>query len=368
MHKLDLLKQLQQPAETEPVPHAMMGRGPTTAFTLTVLAAFGIGLFGLLQPTATSTAAQLPADTTVDQQAVPAISTAQGVATQGLAQPHEATAATPGPLNATGYVIAQRKATVAANETGRIARVLIREGDFVEQGQLIAELDNESLQLEVAYAKSQLQQKIQLLETRKLELQDAVNNLQRDQQLFQRGLIAKTKIELSENTVAQLKAQLASANTEIESFSWRVKIQQKRLADSRIVAPFSGVAVQLSAQIGEIVSPMSAGTYTRSGICTLVDMSSLEVEVDVNESYLQRVKPGQQVITQLNALPDRQYAGVVSNIIPTADRQTATVKVRIRFDQLDSHVLPDMAAKVQFMPDSPVSLSQAANTESGQQG
>lgn len=342
MHKLDLLKQLQQPVQSEAAPQAGLWRAPV--ILLAVVTALSTAWALQQQATASAlTTAATAASETATPAPEPAPATVQIATNSGL--------------NATGYVIAQRKATVAANETGRIARVLIREGDFVEKGQLIAEMDNETLRLEVAYAKSQLRQKEQLLSAKALELSDAEKNLQRDQQLFQKGLIAKTKIELSENAVAQLNAQLQSAKTEIDSFGWRVRIQEKRLADTRIVAPFSGIAVQLSAQIGEIVSPMSAGTYTRSGICTLVDMTSLELEVDVNESYLQKVSLGQQVVAQLSALPDKNYTGTVSNIIPTADRQTATVKVRIRLDQLDSHVLPDMAAKVVFQPESQLSLS-----------
>ena len=342
MHKLDLLKQLQQPVQSQTAPQAAHWRAPVVL--LAVVAALSTGW--ALQQQATASALTAAPTAASETQAPPPADVAATVQV-----------ATNTGLNSTGYVIAQRKATVAANETGRIARVLIREGDFVEKGQLIAEMDNETLTLEVAYAKSQLKQKAQLLSAKELELKDAKKNLQRDQQLFTNGLIAKTKIELSENAVAQLNAQLQSAKTEIDSFGWRVRIQEKRLADTRIVAPFSGIAVQLSAQIGEIVSPMSAGTYTRSGICTLVDMTSLELEVDVNESYLQKVSLGQQVVAQLSALPDKNYAGVVSNIIPTADRQTATVKVRIRLDQLDSNVLPDMAAKVVFQPETQLSLS-----------
>ena len=225
-------------------------------------------------------------------------------------------------LDASGYVTARMQATVSSKLTGKVLEVYIEEGMFVEKGQILAQLDDSSVQAELNFAKTQLKEA---------------------QRIFNRTL------ELRKDNLASQES-LDAAESQVDGLKARLDISRQVVADMQIRAPFSGVVINKAAQPGEMISPVSAGGgFTRTGIGTIVDMSSLEVEVDVNESYINRVQPGQPAITNLNAYPNWDISSEVIAIIPTADRNKATVKVRIGLLEKDERVLPDMGAKVSFL-------------------
>jgi RND family efflux transporter MFP subunit len=252
-------------------------------------------------------------------------------------------------LQATGYVTARRAATVSSKVTGKIAEVTIEEGDRVEKGQVVALLDDSSAGKEMELAQSQLQSaEARVNETRAL-LQEAEQSLKRARELSSRQLISRAELDTALANQKSLAAQLQTRLSEVKTAENHVGLQKQMIEDLVIRAPFAGVVVAKNAQPGEMISPMSAGGFTRTGICSLVDMTSLEIEVDVNESYIDRIQSGQTVQAVLDAYPEWRIPAKVSAIVPTADRQKATVKVRIAFDQLDPRMLPDMGIKVAFM-------------------
>jgi len=233
-------------------------------------------------------------------------------------------------LDASGYVTARMQATVSSKITGKVLEVYIEEGMFVEKDQILAQLDDSTVQAELKFAETQLQEA---------------------RRVFNRTL------ELRKDNLAS-QASLDAAESQLDGLKARLDISKQIVSDMKIRAPFSGVVINKAAQPGEMISPVSAGGgFTRTGIGTIVDMDSLEVEVDVNESYINRVQPGQPAITNLNAYPEWDINSEVIAIIPTADRNKATVKVRIGLLEKDQRVLPDMGAKVSF-------LKEQSNTKS----
>jgi len=225
-------------------------------------------------------------------------------------------------LDASGYVTARRQATVSSKITGKVMEVFIEEGMFVKKGQILAQLDDSTFQAELKYSISQLKE-AERIYNRTLEL---------------------TKEKLMS------QSSLDSALAQLEGMQAKTEVSRQIVADMKILAPFSGIVVDKAAQPGEMISPISAGGgFTRTGICTIVDMDSLEIEVDVNESYINRVESGQPALANLNAYPNWDIPAEVIAIIPTADRNKATVKVRIGFLERDQRVLPDMGAKVSFL-------------------
>lgn len=225
-------------------------------------------------------------------------------------------------LDASGYVVARRRATVSSKVTGKVMKVFIEEGMYVEEGQLLAQLDDSTMRADLNYSKSQLNEA--------------------------RRIFNRTR-ELAKEELAS-QASLDAARASLEGLEALNAVRQQIVNDMQILAPFSGVVVYKAAQPGEMISPVSAGGgFTNTGICTIVDMDSLEVEVDVNEAFINRVKPGQPVITNLNAYPKWDIPSEVIAIIPTADRNKATVKVRIALLEKDERVLPDMGSRVSFL-------------------
>jgi len=225
-------------------------------------------------------------------------------------------------LDASGYVVARRRATVSSKMTGKVMKVFIEEGMYVEEGQLLAQLDDSTMIADLNYSQSQL------------------NEAKR--------VFNRTR-ELAKEELAS-QASLDAARASVEGLEALNEVRKQVVQDMKILAPFSGVVVYKAAQPGEMISPVSAGGgFTNTGICTIVDMDSLEVEVDVNESFINRVKPGQPVITNLNAYPKWDIPSEVIAIIPTADRNKATVKVRIALLEKDERVLPDMGSRVSFL-------------------
>ena len=225
-------------------------------------------------------------------------------------------------LDASGYVVARRRATVSSKMTGNGMKVFIEEGMYVEEGQILAQLDDSTMQADLNYSQSQLN--------------EAKRIFNRTQEVAKDELASQAALDAARASVEGLEALNA--------------IRKQVVQDMKILAPFSGVVVYKAAQPGEMISPVSAGGgFTNTGICTIVDMDSLEVEVDVNEAFINRVKPGQPVITNLNAYPKWDIPSEVIAIIPTADRNKATVKVRIALLEKDERVLPDMGSRVSFL-------------------
>ncbi|MFO1395000.1 MAG: efflux RND transporter periplasmic adaptor subunit [Steroidobacteraceae bacterium] len=263
-------------------------------------------------------------------------------------------------LNASGYVVARRLATVSSKVTGRIVEVLFEEGATVKDGQLLARLDTSNARAELNVAESSLEASRRSLSEIDVRLADARRTLARNEELVARKLVAQSVLDTSKADVAALEARLAAAQADVGVADSRVALARQGLVDLEIRAPFAGVVISKDAQPGETVSPMSAGGgYTRTGIATIVDMDSREIEVDVNEAYINRVHEGQKVTATLDAYPDWQIPGHVVGIVPTADRQKATVKVRIGFDALEPRILPDMGIKVRFLEDAASGASAA---------
>jgi RND family efflux transporter MFP subunit len=253
-------------------------------------------------------------------------------------------------LNASGYVVARRIATVSSKVTGRIGEVLFEEGASVKDGQVLARLDPATARAEFVVATRSLEAARRSLREIEVRLADAERTLARNRTLVQQRLVAQSVLDSSEADVAALRARLEAARAEVGVAEGQVGLSRQSLDDLEIRAPFAGVVISKDAQPGETVSPVSAGGgFTRTGIATIVDMDSREIEVDVNEAYINRVHDDQRVEATLDAYPEWRIPGHVISIVPTADRQKATVRVRIAFDQLDPRILPDMGIKVRFL-------------------
>jgi RND family efflux transporter MFP subunit len=253
-------------------------------------------------------------------------------------------------LNASGYVTPRRRATVAAKITGRVSSVVFDEGMHVSKGQLLATLDESDARraLDAAIADRNSQQAA--IADLKVQLKYAELQMHRAQQLYAEKVQSQEALDSARTNFESLRAKIALAKRQVDAFEARIQQAKQNVDNCVIRAPFSGIIVSKDAQIGEMVSPISAGGgFTRTGIATIVDMNSNEVEVDVNEAYIARVSPGQKVTATLDAYPDWQIPCHVRTIIPTADREKATVKVRISFDKLDPRILPDMGVKVAFL-------------------
>jgi HlyD family secretion protein len=257
-------------------------------------------------------------------------------------------------LNASGYIVARRRATVSSKVTGKVIDVLIEEGHPVREGQILAHLDDTQPRAMLALAEAQLASSKKAAAEDQARLQQAELTLQRRQQLLKEGVVGKAELDDVQSNVDSLKARIAYTQQQIGVAESQVSLQKTMLTDMVVKAPFSGVVISKDAQPGEMISPVSAGGgFTRTGIGTIVDMSSLEVEVDVNETYINRVVNGMRVESTLDAYPDWQIPSHVITTIPSADRQKATVKVRIGIDKLDPRILPDMGVKVAFLRDAP---------------
>jgi HlyD family secretion protein len=270
-------------------------------------------------------------------------------------QPPTSTITTQTVLNASGYVVARREATVSSKITGKVVEVLLEEGMHVEAHQILARLDDVNIQTQLELARAEQEAARGALAETRAQLIEAEKQHHRILTLQAEGVASQSDLDQMIAQVDFLKARLARQDLEITVAQRRFEVLNQQLDDTIIRAPFAGVAVSKNAQPGEMISPISAGGgFTRTGIGTIVDMNSLEIEVDVNESYLNRVKPAQPVEATLDAYPDWKIPAQVLAIIPTADRQKATVRVRVAFDRLDPRILPQMGVRVAFLdPDPP---------------
>ena len=251
-------------------------------------------------------------------------------------------------LNASGYVTARRLATVSSKVTGKIVEVLVEEGTRVETGQVLGRIDDSNTTASLRLAEAQLEAARQSLAETDATLALAELDLRRQSELAASAIISPAELDRAEAGARALRGRRNRQLADIAIAERQVEVWQQQLDDTVIRAPFAGVVTSKNAQPGEMISPMSSGGFTRTGVCTLVDMTSLEIEIDVNESYINRVEPHQPVVATLDSYPDWKIPARVIAIIPTADRQKATVRVRVGFDQLDARILPDMGVKVAF--------------------
>jgi RND family efflux transporter MFP subunit len=257
-------------------------------------------------------------------------------------------------LDASGYVTARRQATVSAKITGKVTEVLIEEGMRVEEGAVLARLDDTEAKAQLALARAQLAAARSQVADVRAQLEQAERDHERQQELFRRQLIAAQALDAALAQRDALRARQTVALEQIRVAQEGVAVAEVQLDNTVVRAPFSGVVVAKSAQPGEMISPISAGGgFTRTGIGTIVDMESLEIQVDVNEAFINRVKPGQPVEATLNAYPDSKIPAEVIAIIPTADRSKATVKVRIALKRKDARIVPDMGVRVAFLERAP---------------
>jgi RND family efflux transporter MFP subunit len=252
-------------------------------------------------------------------------------------------------LNASGYVEPRRKATVSAKITGKVTEVLVDEGMAVEEGQILAQLDDSDAQRRYQAIRAERDVARAAIEELEVNLADAERTLRRVNELRAQGVASVQDLDSATAAVDALRAKLRVAGSSLNAAQAQLAVSAQDLENYTVRAPFAGIAVSKDAQPGEMVSPVSAGGgFTRTGISTIVDMESLEIEVDVNESHIAKVTPGQPADAVLDAYPEWHIPATVRTVIPTADRQKATVKVRLTFDELDPRILPDMGVKVAF--------------------
>ncbi len=253
-------------------------------------------------------------------------------------------------LHASGYVTARRKATVSAKVTGKVVDVLIEEGMKVKESQILARLDDSNVKTSLDVAQAELASTRVSLEETRAQLKQADREFKRVTDLAKLNLSSQSDLDKAESDAMMLRARLARQELDVTTADRQVALWTQQMEDAVIRAPFDGVVTTKDAQPGEMISPVSAGGgFTRTGICTVVDMNSLEIELDVNESYINRVEAGQPAEATLDAYPEWNIPCKVIAIIPTADREKSTVKVRVGFNKLDPRILPDMSVKVAFL-------------------
>ncbi|HRQ65965.1 MAG TPA: efflux RND transporter periplasmic adaptor subunit [Xanthomonadaceae bacterium] len=253
-------------------------------------------------------------------------------------------------LDASGYVVARRQATVSSKVTGKVLEVLIEEGMYVHEGQVLARLDDTQQRAELELRRAQLGAASAQLGEIEAQLVQADADLRRQQELFDRDLGSAAGLDAVRAQAETLQARLASVRSQVEVAGQSMLLSAVSLEDTIIRAPFAGIVIAKAAQPGEMISPVSAGGgFTRTGIGTIVDMDSLEVEVDVNEAFIGRVSADMPVTATLNAYPDWKIPGAVIAVIPAADRTRATVRVRVALDVRDPRIVPDMGVRVAFL-------------------
>ena len=252
-------------------------------------------------------------------------------------------------LNASGYVAARRAATASSKVTGKVVEVLIEEGMKVKEGQVLARLDDTNVKANLNVVSAQLESAKKTVGETEAQLKQAETEFKRATELTQQQVASQAELDTAEANAKTLRARLDRQQSDVAVAQRQVALWEQQMDDMVIRAPFAGIVTTKDSQPGEMISPISAGGgFTRTGIGTIVDMDSLEIEIDVNESFINRVESGQPVEATLDAYPQWKIPCKVIAIIPTADRQKSTVKVRVGFDKLDPRILPEMAVKVAF--------------------
>jgi RND family efflux transporter MFP subunit len=254
-------------------------------------------------------------------------------------------------LDASGYVVARRQATLMSKITGRLVEVLVEEGQRIAAGQVIARLDNTNATAALVQAEARVAEAEANLQAAEVALADAEPSSKRSEEQFRRGLTSSEHVEAARSNFNSRKMAVLVAQQSVSVARAAVGVARQNLEDTIIRAPFAGVVTVKAAEPGEMVSPSATGGFTRTGICTIVDMDSLEVEVDVSEAFISRVQPNRPVTVRLNAYPDWEIPAKVLAVIPTADRAKATVRVRVAFESRDPRIVPEMGARVSFRDD-----------------
>jgi len=252
-------------------------------------------------------------------------------------------------LNASGYVVAQRKAAVASKITGRLISLSVEEGSRVKKGEVIARLENEDSQAALNRAQANVNLARSNLDQAKAELEDAELSHQRNEQLVGKGFIAQSTVDASEARYKRAKATVAAQEAAIRASEAAVEEAKVLVEYSNIRAPYDAVVLTKNADIGDIVTPLGAAANAKAAVVTIADMGSLQVEVDVSESNISQVRVGQPCEIRLDAFPDLRFRGAVHMIVPTADRSKASVLVKVAFKEMDPRILPEMSAKVAFL-------------------
>ena len=267
-------------------------------------------------------------------------------------------------LDASGYVVARRSATVSAKIAGKLVEVLVEEGKRVEKDQVIARLDDSNLRAAREQAEARVAEAKANLAAAQVAYADIKPIHERNEKLLKEGWVSQTAYDQSKSRYNAARAAVGVNEQQLAVAEAALAVAQRAQDDATVRAPFSGVVTVKAAQPGEIVSPISAGGggFTRTGIATIVDMDSLEVEVDVSENFINRVHSAQPATVRLNAYPDWQIPAEVIAVIPTADRSKATVKVRVALKEKDARIVPEMGARVSFLNDAPAETAGAAPT------
>jgi RND family efflux transporter MFP subunit len=346
MNKASLIGQLQIDRGSGPG----SGDGPSARFwwilggiLAVILLAAAIVVFAVVQP------GKVPVTAAVAKAAA-----ASGGAIQGASL-----------LDASGYVVARRQATVSSKITGRVLEVMIEEGQHVLAGQIIARLDASNYKANLDEASAQEATAKANLKVAQISADLSGPRYKRNQEIHARGFLSEQAVEDAKGAYETAQANLDVAKRQVAGSHAALEVAQRNLADTVVTAPFSGVVTVKAAQPGEIVSPISAGGgFTRTGICTIVDMDSLEVEVDVAESFINRVSAGMAATVKLDAYPDWSIPAEVIAVIPTADRSKATVTVRVGLKQKDARIVPEMGARVAFLAPADTSAGPTASSRS----
>jgi RND family efflux transporter MFP subunit len=252
-------------------------------------------------------------------------------------------------LNSSGYVVAQRKAAIASKASGRLEWLGVAEGSRVKAGDVIARLDNRDVVAQAESARASVTASRAALDQAKAEDRDAATSLKRDQDLFAKGFVSEAAIDTAKMRADRAQAGVANAQAAIAVAEANARNAQVGVDYTLIRAPFDGVILSKSANVGDMVTPFSSAADSKGAVVTMADMSTLEVEADVSESSLAKISVGQPVEITLDALPDSRFKGRISRIVPTVDRAKATVMTKVRFDAIDPRVLPEMSAKVSFL-------------------
>lgn len=273
---------------------------------------------------------------------------ANGASAETDAGPARTAPQRPGGLIASGYVVARRKAAIASEITGKVIELLVEEGMPVQKGQVLARLDSVLAEKDLALAQSRAEAAEAAAAAVSAELRDVERILKRTLALSQQNFASEAALTKAEARAAVLRAQSRQAQAHSETAKLDVQRTAAALEKHQIRAPFAGVVIERDAQAGEMIALMSAGGFTRTGVCMIVDMESIELEVEVNEAFIARVSPGAEASAVLDAYPDLTFPASVTAIIPTANRDKATVKVRAGLKRKDPRILPDMAVKVTF--------------------